>query len=70
MSQPGATNEMVLYQQPPNQTAQYTPQMASANRLMAPASPQPASATQLMASASPQPASATQPMALALPQQV
>ena len=45
MSQPGATNKMLLYQQPLSQTTMYTSQVVSASRPMALALPQQASAT-------------------------
>ena len=54
MSQPAATNEMVLYQPASAQVAQHTPQMTSANQSVSPVSPQPASATQPIASMLPQ----------------
>ena len=58
MQQIGASNEMVLYQPPPTQMTQHTPQMASAIQSMASASPQPASATLPMAASPPQPVQA------------
>ena len=45
----------MLYQQPSNQIAQHTSQIASTSQPTALASPQPVSAAQPMASASPQP---------------
>jgi len=52
--QPMATSAVTLYQQPPNQMAQQTPQMASANQPMTPTSPQPVAAARPTVPVSPQ----------------
>ena len=56
--QAGSSNEMVLYQEPPNQIAQHVSQTASAAQPMAQNSPQPALVALPMASPQPQPAQA------------
>ena len=58
-SQPVTTTGIMLYQQPSNQIAQHTSQIASASQPTALASPQPVSAAQPMASVSLQPVHTT-----------